>query len=655
MKQFESSEEFMEYLRGTAVFSDEGYPSEVLLAEMLKIVGASDPTRPDYSLSYYRFTDDHNVTSGIDAYSYSADESARIAENDSDTPAQLHLINFISSTSGAEGPVTTAGIVDATEEIVQFYARCRLRTGLPNDIKTVGTDALLDLADILREGRTDINSIRLEIFTDLPVDDSAEYVAERTLEGIPVSIDVWTPDRLLESWKNQQAGKSDDIVLELSADSGHPVLAVGSEKNPIYITALRGTQLAEFYSKYQLQAVNENVRAFLEFKGKTNKGIRETINLRPEDFMSYNNGLTIVASRIEADDWTPCPHEDCDESQHQNADALGWNTHAKAFHDVQIVNGGQTTAAIYHCWKDGAMKEQVEELRVFAKVVIVDRSDFDERDEMVAAISKYSNSQNKVDPATLESNNPHFKALARAADELPVPSGLKNSGTYWYFDRAPGRYVAQSKGEGSTWSEMHPATQVIDKYEVAEAINSVTGRPNEAQKGKSGSFSAYRKFLKESNRVHPLAKDKTPRGLCVFGENALHDASEYDDYPEEWRGTISSIIVFRRLKEILDPETTSWMRTISRRYVLAMAYASFAPLWDRAWKLQSADEAFSQHWGAGWPSHKTFEDWAKAALVHVNSAMKASLRAHPGKGENQRGQMSATWERAFSDYKRSRR
>jgi hypothetical protein len=222
MKQFESSEEFMEYLRGTAVFSDEGYPSEALLAEMLKIVGASDPTRPDYSLSYYRFTDDHNVTSGIDAYSYSADESARIAENDSDTPAQLHLINFISSTSGAEGPVTTEAIGDATEEIVQFYARCRLRTGLPNDIKTVGTDALLDLADILREGRTDINSIRLEIFTDLPVDELAEYVAERTLEGIPVSIDVWTPDRLLESWKNQQAGKSDDIVLELSADSGIP-------------------------------------------------------------------------------------------------------------------------------------------------------------------------------------------------------------------------------------------------------------------------------------------------------------------------------------------------------------------------------------------------------------------------------------------------
>jgi hypothetical protein len=47
MKRFESSEEFMQHLRELSIFSDEGYPSESLLAEMLKIVGSADPTRPD--------------------------------------------------------------------------------------------------------------------------------------------------------------------------------------------------------------------------------------------------------------------------------------------------------------------------------------------------------------------------------------------------------------------------------------------------------------------------------------------------------------------------------------------------------------------------------------------------------------------------------
>jgi hypothetical protein len=654
MKRFESSEEFMQHLRELSIFSDEGYPSESLLAEMLKIVGSADPTRPDYSLSYYRHHDERGTDSGIDAYSYALDDSARKAVDDSDAPTQLYLIYFISSTSGASGIVDTETIKVAMDEVMNFYARCRNASGPPSDIQAMGSEALLDLVDILREGKRDIDSVRIEVFTDLEVSSDATYTEFRTLEGLPVVVDVWAPERLWHAWSEVQAGKTEDIILSLSDEGDHPVLSVGSADNPIYITALKGDQLARFYAQYQLRAVNENVRAFLEFKGKTNLGIRDTINLRPGHFMSYNNGLTIVASRIEADAMHNCPHADCDESEHPNEDSLGWAVTARSIHDVQIVNGGQTTAAIYHCWKDG-MQSQVEELRVFAKIVIVGDADHDERDELVSAIAKFSNSQNKVDPATLESNIPHFKALAAASDVMPAPSGLRNSGTYWYFDRAPGRYTAQCKAEGQTYIEMHPSTQVIDKYEIAEIVNCVIGRPTDAQKGKSGSFSAYRKLLKERNRVSSKAKDRTPRGLCLFGDNAINDASDIDDYEEEWRGTVSSVIVLRRLKAILDPKTVSWMRTISRRYVLAMAYLSFAPLWDRAWKYQSADEAYRLHWGSAWPSHPTLEDWAEAALRHVDTAMKSSARLHPGKGENQRGQMSLTWERAMGEYKRSKR
>jgi hypothetical protein len=133
-----------------------------------------------------------------------------------------------------------------------------------------------------------------------------------------------------------------------------------------------------------------------------------------------------VASRIDADVVHSCPHEDCEEGEHPSEDAMGWPLSARSLHDVQIVNGGQTTAAIYHCWKDGGMREQVEMLRVFAKVIVVGTGDHDEREELVSAIAKYSNTQNKVDPATLESNIPHFKSLEAAADSLSTPSGLRN-------------------------------------------------------------------------------------------------------------------------------------------------------------------------------------------------------------------------------------
>jgi hypothetical protein len=656
MRLFDNPRAFIEHLRRNAEFSDEGYPSEALLGEMLKVVGATDPTRPDYSLAYYRNSSD-GTDSGLDAFSAEGDESAVEDEAADRAPTQLRLIYFISSDSGDASPVTTERIRRAIQEVGNFYIRCRLKTGIPEDIANVGSEALLDIAEILRSGRKDLNSVRIEIFTDLEIDPAATFEPQRTLDGRPVQVEIFNPERLLQSWNNQQQGKSDDIVLNLEWEGGaaHPVLAVGgTEEHQIYITALTGTQLAKFYGAYQLRAVNENVRAFLEFKGKTNKGIRETINLHPEDFMSYNNGLTIVSSKINSLELQECAHDDCDQ-QHSTFEESGAPTNALSFHDVQIVNGGQTTAAIYHCWKDGGMTDQVNRLRVFAKIVIVDSADEDERDQVVAAIAKYSNSQNKVDPATLESNIQFFKDLAAAADDTPVPSGPTNSSTYWYFDRAPGRYNAQSRAEGSPWMERHPSKQVIDKFEVAEVLNCVSGRPNEAQKGKSGSFVAYRKWIKQRNRIDARYKDQKPRGYAFFGSNQWNSGADYDNFEDEWRGTVASVIVLRRLKEIIDPVTTSWMRTISRRYLLAMAYDAFRSDWDMAWRLQGADEAYARYWGATWPSHDTFEAWAIEALRHVETAMKASLRLHPGKGENQRGQMAATWERAYRDFRKTKR
>lgn len=656
MKVFEDSIELINHLRRNAEFSDEGYPSEALLGELLKVAATADTTRPDYILSYYRNTTD-GTKSGLDAYSTERDDSATDDDASAEALTQLRLIYFISSDSGDVGPVTTERINEVIDEVGNFYLRCRQRSGLPQDIINIGADSLLDIAEVLRSGKQDINSIRIEIFTDLEIEPNAEYIPQRTLDGRPVQVEIFDPERLRQSWNNQQHGMADDIILNLEWEGGlaHPVLAVGgTEDHQIYITALSGTQLAQFYGTYQLRSVNENVRAFLEFKGKTNKGIRETIDLHPEDFMSFNNGLTMVASRIESQELADCPHENCDEA-HSTLEEIGARTNAISFHDVQIVNGGQTTAAIYHCWKDGGMVEQVERLRVFAKIVIVESSDQDERDSMVAAIAKYSNSQNKVDPATLESNLQFFKDLATAADETPIPTGSIQSGTHWYFDRAPGRYNAQARAEGAAWSERHPADQVIDKFEVAEALNCVDGRPNEAQKGKSGSFVAYRKWMKQRNRIDSRYKDQKPRGFAFFGSNQWSSGADYDDFEDEWRGTVASIIVIRRLKQILDPVTTSWMRTISRRYVLAMAFQVFKSDWDLVWKLQSADEAYARIWGASWPTYDSFEAWAIGAQRHVETAMKASLRTHPGKGENQRGQMHTTWERAEREFRKAKR
>ena len=169
MKVFEDSTELINHLRRNAEFSDEGYPSEALLGELLKVAATADTTRPDYILSYYRNTTD-GTKSGLDAYSTERDDSATDDDASAEALTQLRLIYFISSDSGDVGPVTTERINEVVDEVGNFYLRCRQRSGLPQDIINIGADSLLDIAEILRSGKQDINSIRIEIFTDLEID-----------------------------------------------------------------------------------------------------------------------------------------------------------------------------------------------------------------------------------------------------------------------------------------------------------------------------------------------------------------------------------------------------------------------------------------------------------------------------------------------------
>ena len=58
-----------------------------------------------------------------------------------------------------------------------------------------------------------------------------------------------------------------------------------------------------------------------------NRGIRETLSNQPERFLAYNNGLTATATRVTIDESDTTPI-------------------IKSISDLQIVNGGQTTASV---------------------------------------------------------------------------------------------------------------------------------------------------------------------------------------------------------------------------------------------------------------------------------------------------------------------
>lgn len=69
-----------------------------------------------------------------------------------------------------------------------------------------------------------------------------------------------------------------------------------------FIAIIPGICLVNLYERYGARLLEQNVRSFLQFSGKINKGIRDTIKKEPHMFLAFNNGLAATADHIELDE-----------------------------------------------------------------------------------------------------------------------------------------------------------------------------------------------------------------------------------------------------------------------------------------------------------------------------------------------------------------
>lgn len=139
----------------------------------------------------------------------------------------------------------------------------------------------------------------------------------------------------------------------------------------------KGKELAKIYNDYQERIFQQNVRYFLGLRSKSiNKQILETAkdDLKSKYFWYFNNGITIVCREI-------------------NEVPSGKIIILK---DAQIINGAQTTYALYEAYKNGALKDDVE---VLIKVIETGDRDFLEN------VTLYTNSQNAIRLRDLCSND----------------------------------------------------------------------------------------------------------------------------------------------------------------------------------------------------------------------------------------------------------
>ena len=181
----------------------------------------------------------------------------------------------------------------------------------------------------------------------------------------------------------------------------------------LILVVMPGKLLAQIYGLYGARLLEQNVRTFLQARTKVNQGIIRTIEESPGMFFAFNNGLTATAAEVEL-------------SQAANG-GLG----VSAMRDLQIVNGGQTTASILYA--QDRDKAVLDEVFVQMKLSVVDSERIS---DVVPLVSRYANTQNRVSEADFFSSHPFHRELERISRMTPAPARAGSLvSTKWFYER----------------------------------------------------------------------------------------------------------------------------------------------------------------------------------------------------------------------------
>lgn len=275
-----------------------------------------------------------------------------------------------------------------------------------------------------------------------------------------------------------------------------------------YLAIIPGEALASIYERFGSRLLEQNVRSFLQFNGKINKGIRTTIMKEPEMFLAFNNGIAATADEIELEN-----RED------------GNGKIISVVKDFQIVNGGQTTASIYHTQK----KDKANISNIFVQVKISVVKNKEKFSEIVSRISEYANTQNKVSVSDLSSNRPYHIELEKLSRNVFTPiTDSQPIQTKWFYERARGQYKNAILKDGFTPSRKkafdlkNPKHQLFTKEELAKYINAyqeiVDGRkiligPHYVVRGNQKNYVQFMNFNLEKKMNNVYFEDTIAKAI----------------------------------------------------------------------------------------------------------------------------------------------
>ncbi|WHF52505.1 AIPR family protein [Chryseobacterium gotjawalense] len=312
------------------------------------------------------------------------------------------------------------------------------------------------------------------------------------INDVDVFVHTWDVARLFKINESNSVHEPIEIEFEKFTEEGKGLqcLQVPSidEMYDCYLAIVPGEVLANLYKEFSNELLESNVRAFLGQAGKFNKGIRDTIRNKPQMFLPYNNGITATAESVETK-------------------LVDGQTVITRLNDFQIVNGGQTTASLYHIQKK---YKETDLSKIFVQMKLTVIKDKEQKNIEVPNISRFANSQNKISELDLSSNNPYFVQIENLSrKKYVVNPENKNQSLLWFFERANGQYREtlnkQTPSQQKKFKEQNPSQLKFVKSDVAKFINLWELEPHFVSQGSQKNFIH---FTKKINIL--VSKNKLP-------------------------------------------------------------------------------------------------------------------------------------------------
>lgn len=398
------------------------------------------------------------------------------------------------------------------------------------------------LARQIADRKNLVRKVNCFLISERILSERLQAIEDGELDGVPVSYHIWDISRLLRQRSSRGHKETLDLDFVEAFGVGIPCIPahLGAETYKSFLAVMPGEILADLYGRYGARLLEQNVRSFLQARGNVNKGIRSTILNEPEMFFAYNNGITATAQEVETEE------------------AEG-GLQIRRIKDLQIVNGGQTTASLFHTHRRD--KAPLKSIFVQMKLSVIDS---EESEAIVPKISEYANTQNRVNAADFFSNHPFHIRIQDFSRRIwaPAQQGAQRE-TKWFYERARGQYAdAQSKmtpGEQRRFKAECPKSQMFTKTDLAKFENSWDDHPKWVNLGAQKNFARY------ASRI---------------GKEWVKAPDSFNEF--YYRRAIARGVIFRRTEKLVSEQP--WYNGGYRANIVAYAIAALSEVCKRRGK-----------------------------------------------------------------------